>query len=339
VFETGESILYLLNDEEIEKYRLTLYPRIGDRSHFTASLIFVPLKKHGKTIGALSVQRHEQNSYTHEHLKLVEAVAIQVAIAIENARLFESLQRELQERIRTEEIREKLIRELEERNAELEQFAYTVSHDLRNPVVTIKGFVGLLEKDFHANRRDRFQKDIERIAHAADKMGSLLYDLLSLAQVGRIIHPPEEIDLASLTEEALESLEERIRAGKITVEISPHLPVIYADRMRMRQVMEILIDNAVKYMGDQPHPLIQIGGRNSAHETIIHVKDNGIGVEPQFHNQIFGLFEKLDPNIEGTGIGLALFKRIIEMHGGRIWVESEGRGKGSTFCFAIPFGG
>lgn len=336
IFETGEPILHLLNEEEIEEYKRTPYPRIGDYSHFTTSLIFVPLKKHGKTIGALSVQRHEPNSYTQEHLELVEAVSIQVAIAIENARLFESLQRELQERIHHEALREKLIGELEERNAELERFAYTVSHDLRNPVITIKGFVGMLEKDVRENKLDRFQSDINRISNAADKMGSLLYDLLTLSRVGRVVNPPEEIDLVTLTREALEMLDERIRASRIEVDVSPRLPVIHADRVRMREVMENLMDNAAKYMGDQPDPRIEIGGEDKEAEVVIHVKDNGIGIEPQFHAKIFGLFEKLDPTIEGTGIGLALVKRIIETHGGRIWVESEGMGKGSTFFFALP---
>lgn len=336
VFETGEAILHLLSDEEIEQYRHTPYPRIGDHSHLTTSLIFVPLKKHGKTIGTLSVQRHKPNSYTREHLKLVEAVSIQVAIAIENARLFESLQRELHERIHNEAVREKLIGELEERNAELEQFAYTVSHDLRNPVITIKGFVGMLEKDVRENRLDRFQSDITRISNAADKMGSLLYDLLTLSRIGRVVNPPEEIDLVSLTKEALEMLDERIRANRVKVEISPRLPVIHADRVRMREVMENLIDNAAKYMGNQSHPQIEIGGEDKGIEVVVYVRDNGIGIEPQFQGKIFGLFEKLDPTIEGTGIGLALVKRIIETHGGRIWVESEGLGKGATFLFTLP---
>jgi signal transduction histidine kinase len=102
----------------------------------------------------------------------------------------------------------------------------------------------------------------------------------------------------------------------------------------LREVFENLIDNAIKYMGDQPNPRIEIGKRED--DVTIYVKDNGIGIEPQFQAKIFGLFEKLDSAVEGTGIGLALVKRIIEVHGGRIWVESEGKGKGSTFCFTIP---
>jgi len=104
----------------------------------------------------------------------------------------------------------------------------------------------------------------------------------------------------------------------------------------LREVFENLIDNAAKYMGDQPNPLIEIGKRESGTETIIYVKDNGMGIEPKYHTQIFGLFEKLWADSDGTGIGLALIKRIIEVQRGRIWVESEGLGKGSTFCFTLP---
>jgi signal transduction histidine kinase len=104
----------------------------------------------------------------------------------------------------------------------------------------------------------------------------------------------------------------------------------------LREVFENLITNAAKYAGDQPEPNIEIGARDNGNEQVIFVKDNGIGIEEQYQTRIFALFEKLNPTIEGTGIGLALVKRIIETHGGRVWVESDGLGKGSTFCFTIP---
>jgi signal transduction histidine kinase len=226
--------------------------------------------------------------------------------------------------------------QLEQQVAELERFTYTVSHDLKSPLVTIKGFLGLLKKDLEENRQDRVQKDFERIAGAAEKMGTLLTELLELSRVGRIVNPPGEVDLVKLTQEALEMLDGRIHSLNITVHISPDLPIVYGDHIRLREVFENLIDNAAKYMGDQPNPVIEIGKRESGTETIIYVKDNGMGIEPKYHTQIFGLFEKLRADSEGTGIGLALIKRIIEVHGGRIWVESEGLGKGSTFCFTIP---
>ena len=101
-------------------------------------------------------------------------------------------------------------------------------------------------------------------------------------------------------------------------------------------MFENLVDNAVKYMGEQTDPIIEIGTRGPLSEPVFYVKDNGMGIEEQYKEKIFGLFEKLDPTVEGTGIGLALVKRIVETHGGKIWVESVGPGKGSTFCFTIP---
>jgi len=111
---------------------------------------------------------------------------------------------------------------------------------------------------------------------------------------------------------------------------------VYGDIVPLREVFENLIDNAAKYTGDQPEPMIEIGTRFDEDETVFFVKDNGMGIETQYQKRIFGLFDKLNPTSEGIGIGLALIKRIIEVHGGRIWAESEGLGKGSTFCFTIP---
>jgi len=248
----------------------------------------------------------------------------------------EQLQNEIIERHNMEVERENFIQELNRKNAELERFTYTVSHDLKSPLVTIKGFLGFLKKDLVANREDRIQKDFSRIEEATLKMGTLLSELLELSRIGRIINQPEQVDLVKLTEETLEILDGRIREQNIMVIVSPDLPLVCADRPRLAEVVENLIDNAAKYMGKQPKPLIEIGSLQAKNEIVIFVRDNGIGIEPKYHAKIFGLFEKLDSTSEGTGIGLALAKRIIETHGGRIWVESEGLGKGSTFCFTIP---
>ncbi|HEY3474860.1 MAG TPA: ATP-binding protein [Anaerolineales bacterium] len=258
------------------------------------------------------------------------------------ARLIPAIERELQDaetrrlRREVEAERASLSASLEALSAELERFLYTAFHDLRSPLVTIKGFLGLLAEDIRANRSDQIQRDIERIGAAADKMDELLSGLLELSRIGRVIHPSEEVDLGQLSREALQALDERLRSKNITVRVAPDLPVVYGDRLRLREVLENLIDNASKHMGDQPDPVIEIGVREQEREPVIFVRDNGPGIEPRYHNRIFNLFEKLDPSVEGPGIGLALVKRIVELHGGRVWVESEGERQGATFCFTIP---
>lgn len=242
---------------------------------------------------------------------------------------------DITERKHAEEIREKLIRELEQRNAELERFAYTLSHELKSPLITIKGFVGLLRKDLFDKNIPRLETDIERISDGADKMQRLINELLELLSIGRVVNPSEKISLRTLFDEAINLLHEQITKQGIAVHIADDLPLVYGDRKRLLEVLQGLIENCVNYMGSQSQPQIEIGKRQSETDTIIYVKDNGIGIEPRFHEKIFGLFEKLNADSEGIGIGLALVKRIIEVHNGKIWVESEGLGKGSTFCFTI----
>jgi signal transduction histidine kinase len=291
----------------------------------------LPLLYQGQLIGALNLGRGIGESFSMKDAEIAYDIANQLAIVLQQTNLYNALQNELTER-------KKLISQLEANNAELERFTYTVSHDLRNPLVTIKGFVGMLEKDLQDGREDRVTRDLQRIENAADKMHLLLADLLELSRIGRIMNPPEEVDLSQVINEAIETLDARLRSKNVVVNCLLEFPDVYGDRVRLREVFENLIDNAAKYTGDQPEPIIEIGTRNDDGETVFYVKDNGIGIEPQYQKKIFGLFDKLNPASEGTGIGLALIKRIIEVHGGRIWVESEGVGKGTAFCFTLPDG-
>lgn len=235
--------------------------------------------------------------------------------------------------------RERLIDELERKNAELEQFTYTVSHDLKSPLITIKGFLGLVREDVETGDRQRLERDIQRISGAAEKMQALLGDLLELSRVGRLINAPEPVCFNDLVSETLELLHGRISQEDIQVRVEENLPVLLVDRRRVIEVLQNLIENAVKFMVDQPEPMISIGQAEERDGMpVLFVRDNGMGIDPEFHERIFGLFDKLDARTEGTGIGLALVKRIVEFHGGRIWVESEA-GRGSTFFFTLPRAG
>jgi signal transduction histidine kinase len=238
----------------------------------------------------------------------------------------------------SQEGREALIRQMEAKNAELEGFTYTVSHDLRSPLVTIKGFVAHLVKDLGAGDPPRALADLARIQGAAEKMERLLQELLELSRVGRVVRPPAELALEDVVRETLFLSQGRVAERGARIDVAPDLPRVWGDRARLVQVMQNLVDNAVKFSANRPAPLIEIGQRPQApgRPPVLFVRDNGIGIAPEHLEGIFTLFRKLDPHTEGTGIGLALARRIVEVHGGRIWAESDGPGKGATLCFTLP---
>ncbi len=254
-----------------------------------------------------------------------------------------ALQAEILERQRAEEERDRLIKELgdknellEDQNAELERFAYTASHDLRTPLVTIKGFLGLLERHIAAGNADAVVHDTAVINKAADKMRELLDDLLTLNRIGRVVNRSETVPLAELAREATDLVAAPISAGGVEVSIDTSMPEVHGDRRRLLQAMQNLVGNAVKFMGAQSEPHIEVGAEKRGDEALCYVRDNGIGIDPKYHQTVFGLFDRLDPSVEGTGVGLALVKRIVEVHGGKIWIESDGKQTGATFFFTLP---
>ncbi|MFQ5571200.1 MAG: response regulator [Rhodothermales bacterium] len=240
------------------------------------------------------------------------------------------------ERKQVERDRERFFKELEARNAELERFAYTISHDLKNPLFTITGFLGLMEQDAVAGKTAHLERYTGEIKAATETINKLLNELLEISRIGRVANPPEEVSLAELVEETICLLDARITDRGIVVDIDPGLPVVFGDRRRLSEVLMFLLDNATRFMGDQPEPRIEIGARLGNAAPVFYIQDNGIGIEPRYHERVFRIFELLDTESGGAGVGLALAKRIVEVHGGRIWVESDGLGKGSTFCFTLP---
>jgi len=230
----------------------------------------------------------------------------------------------------------KLLAELEKKNAELERFNYTLSHELKTPIITMRGFLGYLENSIATGNIARAKGDLARIGNAADKMYKMINELLELSRIGRIINPPKDVPFDEIVQTVLNNTESIIRERSIKVHVQPDLPTVHVDKTRLIEVVQNLIENAAKYIGNQSEPQLTIGVRMEKNEQVFFVSDNGIGIDPSYHNRVFNLFEKLNPQSEGTGIGLTLVKRIIETHGSRVWVESEGIGKGTTFCFTLP---
>jgi PAS domain S-box-containing protein len=282
-----------------------------------------------KPVAAICVDhRITGRRISDEQLEALRLFAGYAALAIENARLNEAIQGELIQR-------QRFIEELEIKNAELERFTYTVSHDLKSPLVTIVGFLRYLEKDAEAGDFDKFKRDLWRIEHAVGKMHNLLKDLLELSRVGRLINAPREVPFSTIVKDAVELVHGEIKAENVLIEFDHSEVIVKCDHVRIVEVMQNLIENAIKFMGDQAQPRIEIGSlSNVENEAVFYVKDNGVGIAPEYHENIFGLFNKLSADTEGTGIGLALVKRIIEVHGGRIWLESQPR-LGTTFYFTL----
>ena len=245
----------------------------------------------------------------------------------------ETKNRELEQR--ADEIEAKN-NELQNQNAELERFNYTVSHDLKAPLVTIKGFLGLLNRDIDARDHEATVRDLGQIGVAADKMAQLLDELLDLSRIGRQMNAAENLGLAKLVGEAVERVSIQLEERGVDLQIATGLPAVRGDPGRLLEVFQNLLDNAIKFMGDQESPCIEIGAQRDNGEVHCFVRDNGIGIAADYHERVFDLFDRLDARVDGTGVGLALVKRIVEVHRGRIWVESRGEGHGSTLHFTLP---
>ncbi len=260
------------------------------------------------------------------------------SIQLRNRQLEQSnqlLNAEIARRTKAEEEKQLVIAELETRSAEMESFTYSTSHDLRSPLITIESFLGLVKQGIARGDLDRAMADMERITNATKKMSRLLDELLRLSRVGRLENDRELVSLSKLANEAAELATGRIDASGAEVAINPDLPTVYGDRQRLLEALMNLIDNAAKFIGSSPEPKIEINCRESGDETIYIVRDNGLGIDPRYHDKIFQVFEQLSPEHGGTGMGLALVRRIVQAHGGRIWVESDGLGSGSAFCFTL----
>ncbi|MCR4345722.1 MAG: transporter substrate-binding domain-containing protein [Sulfuricaulis sp.] len=242
---------------------------------------------------------------------------------------------DITEHKQAEKERERLFHELEQRNREMESFVYTISHDLKSPLITISGFATMLARDLERNDKEQGRESIMEIQKATQGMQDLIEDLLLLSRTGQVQGEPEDVDLHAILGDVQARCASHIERERATIRVVSQLPRLHVDRVRFGQVLQNLLDNGVKFHRKGVDPVLEIGAERTDGEARLYVRDNGIGIEKRYQEKIFGLFERLDTGREGTGVGLTIARRIVEQHGGRLWVESE-PGRGSTFWISLP---
>jgi light-regulated signal transduction histidine kinase (bacteriophytochrome) len=245
--------------------------------------------------------------------------------------------RDITARKQREEQLHQLTEDLKRSNRDLEQFAYVASHDLQEPLRAVGGYMKLLERRLADALDDRGREYIAGAFEGAMRMERLIRDLLTFSRIGTRGGSLVPTGLDTVLQQSLENLQAGIHSAQAVVTHDP-LPTLVVDGSQIMQVFQNLIGNAIKFHGEQP-PKIHVGAEEQDGRWVFSVRDNGIGIEPQYFERIFQIFQRLHTRkrYSGTGIGLAICKKIVERHGGALWVESQ-PGKGSTFYFSIPTG-
>ncbi len=244
--------------------------------------------------------------------------------------------REISERKRTEESLKKTLEELERSNKELQQFAYVVSHDLQEPLRTVASFVDLLAEKYKGKLDEKADKYISFTVGGVNRMAALIDDLLAYSRVAMRGKQFVRVETASVLAKARENLKKAIEESKASIS-SDVMPSVFGDETQLVQLLQNLVGNAIKFRKKDVQLRIHISAERRGNEWVFGVHDNGIGIEPRFHERVFTIFQRLHTREEypGTGVGLAICRKIVERHGGRIWLESK-PGEGSTFYFTVP---
>jgi signal transduction histidine kinase len=224
---------------------------------------------------------------------------------------------------------------LERKSEEMEQFVYTVSHDLSSPLVSCKGLIGLIKEDLADGDYEQVRALTDKLDDATDQLRQIIDDLLALSRMGRRQPNLTRVDVQTLLAGLQQDLADRLEAAGARLQIDAGIPPVIADASHTQRVFENLLTNAIKYGCRADGAVIRIGGTAVDGEICYFVRDNGPGIDPAYHQKIFGLFQRLDSTKQGTGVGLASVVKIMNMHRGRVWVQSE-PGQGATFWISFP---
>lgn len=283
----------------------------------------------GRRTGTIRVADKREGSFSANDERVLAQLADLAAVGLENTRLYA----ELEDRVR------RRTQELEQSNRELEAFSYSVSHDLRGPLRAIAGFTGLLRDRHYETIDAEGRRYIDRVLAGTQRMSSLIDNLLELGRVTRTEIRWEPVDLSSLAQSIASRLREAAPARAAIITIEPDRKV-HGDLRLMEIALENLLDNAWKFTAPRATAQIRFGARSGdGGDSVFYVQDNGVGFDPRYAANLFGVFQRLHASSEfpGTGVGLATVQRIVQRHGGRIWAEAEA-GRGATFYFTIARG-
>ena len=289
-----------------------------------SSVLSVPMLSKQRTIGVMSVCAYHPQVYSNDHLTLLQSIAHLAGIAIEKAQLYQ------------ETIKKSI--EIEARNKELDDFTYVVSHDLKEPLISVQGYTKMIRHEYSRLLDSQGREYVQAVVDSCSHMKRLIDDLLLLSRISKLAEKRSRVHLGELIAGVLEELRFSIRERHAEITVHRHMPDVLGVDTHLRIVFRNLIANALKF-SDKPVPKIEIGATSTKEATTVFVRDNGIGIEKAHFEKIFLIFQRLHrkEEYEGVGAGLTIVRKIVESQGGRIWVESN-VGEGSTFKFTIPPG-